>query len=182
MAARPELRELDLQREQTRVELAQSRNMLLPKLEARLEGSKDVGAPASAKRDKTPFELEAGLFGEMPLQRRKAQGKIRAAQGKLAQLTAKRTYVADKIVTEVQDAYSALAAAAQRAEQAQQNLELARQSLQLGRTAFEAGDIDVLMLNLYEQAVADAQFSLIEAKADYFLALADWPTTAPPWP
>jgi outer membrane protein TolC len=174
LAARPELREMDLQQAQTRVELALAENALLPKIEARLEGSKDVGAPASAKRDKTPLELEAGLFGEMPLQRRAAQGKIRAAEGKLVQIAAKRAFATDKIVSEVQDAYSALAAAGERTERARQNLNLARQSLELARIAFEAGDIDVLMLNLYEQAVADAQLSLISAQADYFLALADY--------
>ena len=174
LAARPELRELDLQGAQSRVELSLAENALLPKIDARLESSKDVGAPASAKRDKTPFELEAGLFGEMPLQRRAAQGEIQSAQGKLAKIAARRAFAADQIVAEVQDAYSALAAAGERIERARQNLGFARQSLELARIAFDAGDIDVLMLNIYEQAVADAQLSLIAAQADSFLALADY--------
>jgi outer membrane protein TolC len=174
LAARPELQELEVLREQAGVELAQAENQLLPKIEARLETSKDVGARASAKGDKTPLELEAGLYGEVPLQRREAQGKVRAAQGKLAQLTAKQQYAADKIVAEVRDAHSALAAAAERIERAATYLDLARQSLEFGRASFEAGDIDVVVLNLYEQAVADAQLTLIAAQADFFYALADY--------
>jgi outer membrane protein TolC len=174
LAVRPELQELEVLRQQAGVELAQAENQLLPKIEARLETSKDVGARASAKGDKTPLELEAGLYGEVPLQRREAQGKVRAAQGKLAQLTAKQQYAADKIVAEVRDAHSALAAAAERIERAATYLDLARQSLEFGRASFEAGDIDVVVLNLYEQAVADAQLTLIAAQADFFYALADY--------
>ncbi len=174
LASRPELRELDFLREQTAVELAQSRNLLLPKVEARLESSKDVGGKTSSKGDKTPLELEAGLYGEVPLQRREAQGKIRAAEAKIAQIAAKRVYYENKIVSEVQDAYSALVTASQRAERARTFLELAQQSRTLGMAAFDAGDIDVMMLNLYEQAVADAQLTLIAAQADFFYALADY--------
>ena len=77
LAARPELMELELIAQQVRVELAQAENRLLPKVDARLLASKDVGAAASAKGDKTPFQLEVGLYGELPLQRREAQRQDR---------------------------------------------------------------------------------------------------------
>ncbi len=73
--------ELGLIAEQVRVELAQAENMLLPKLDAGLRAAKDVGAAASPKGDKTPFQLEVGLYGELPLQRREANGKIEVARG-----------------------------------------------------------------------------------------------------
>jgi outer membrane protein TolC len=160
--------------EKTRVELAEAENSLLPKLDAVVLASQDVGAPATSKRDKSPFELEAGIYGEVPLQRRAAQGKIEAARGKLSQLQAKREFVANKVVAEVQDAVSALRAAEARIIRSRSNLELAEQTLTLGREQFEAGDIDVQLLNLYEQAATDAQFKLISAEADYFIAVADY--------
>jgi outer membrane protein TolC len=174
LQASPELVELDLQAEQVAVELQNAENMLLPKLDARLLASKDVGSPPTITRDKTPFELEAGLYGELPLQRREARGKIAAAQGKLAQIDAKRRFVTDKIAAAVQDAVSALQAAAGRIDRATTNLDLARQTLELGRLQFDAGDIDLIALNIYEQAVTDAQVLLISAQADYFSALADY--------
>ncbi|MCO6458591.1 MAG: TolC family protein, partial [Pirellulaceae bacterium] len=174
LAARPELVELELLAERTRVELAKAENSLLPKLDVVLLASKDVGARATKTGDKTPFELEAGLVGDVPVQRREARGKITAARGKLAQLDAKRQFVADKITAEVRDVVSELIAAHGRAEQAGINLRLARQTLDLGREQFNVGDIDLISLNIYEQAVTDAQFLLIAAQADYFIALADY--------
>jgi len=169
---RPELQVLDLLSQQVHVELAAAENKLLPKLDARLEASKDVGQKADEKGDKTPFELEAGLWGELPLQRREAYGKIHSLQGKIAQILAKRQYTADKVAAEVRDAVSALVAAAERIERARVTVQLAEQSLDLGRQAFEAGDLTVVTLNIYEQAVMDARVQQIEAEADYFKALA----------
>ena len=174
VAARPELVELRLVAEQVRVELAQAENMLLPKLDAQLLASKDVGGWASSKGDKTPFELEVGLYGDVPLQRREARGKIEAARGKLAQLDAKRQFVTNKVTAAVQDAVSALTAAAGRIERASTNLRLARDTLALGREQFNAGDLEVIALNIYEQSVTDAQLQLIAAQADFFIAMADY--------
>ncbi len=174
LAARPELVELDLLAQQANVELAQAENMLLPKLNAILEASQDVGESAFPNRSKSPFTFEAGFLGEVPLQRREARGKLAAARGKLAQLRAKREFVANKIAAQVQDAVSALEAASGKIEQTAKNLDLSRQSLALGREAFNAGDIDLIVLNIYEQAVADAQLSWLDAQAEYFAAQADY--------
>ena len=87
LATRPELVELDLLYEQGRVALAQAENMLWPKLDALVMASKDVGAAVEKIDNKGPFELEAGLYGEVPLQRREACGKVEAARAKLAQLS-----------------------------------------------------------------------------------------------
>jgi outer membrane protein TolC len=174
VAASPLLAELDLIAEQVRVDLQAAQNMLLPKLDARLLAAKDIGGPASSKRDKSPFQLEVGLYGEVPLQRRAAQGKIAAAEAKLAQINAKRNFVVNKITAAVQDAVSALQASAERIERADTNLELARETLRLGRLQFDAGDIDLVTLNIYEKSVSDAQLLRIAAYADFYIALADY--------
>ncbi len=174
IAASPALIELDLIAEQVDVELQNAHNMLLPKLDARVLASKDVGAPTSSTGDKTPFELEAGLYGEIPLQRRRARGKIAAAEGKLAQIAAKRQFVVNKVTAAVQDAVSALEAAAGRIERAETNLRLARETLELGRFQFDEGNIDLVTLTIYEKSVTDAELLLISAQADFFSALANY--------
>ena len=63
------------------MELEEAENLLLPRFDARLEASKDVGGPADEKGDKTPFELEAGLWSQVPLKRRQARGKSVAPPG-----------------------------------------------------------------------------------------------------
>jgi outer membrane protein TolC len=173
MATRPELVELDLMMERVQIELANAENMLLPKLNAQVLASKDVGKPTSLS-DKTPFELEAGLYGEVPLQRREARGKVLSAQAKLSQLRAKREFQMNKVAAEVQKAVASLVAESGRIDLAKTNLRLARETLDLARIQFDAQDIDVLALNLYEVAVMDAQLILIGAQADYFAALANY--------
>lgn len=174
LQVRPEFRALDLLVEQLSIELTQTENSLLPKLDATVLAAKDAGAWADAKGDKTPFQLEAGLYGEVPLQRREAAGKIMAVRGKLDQVRTKREYVGNKVAAEVQDAFSAMHAAAERMERAKENLDLAGETMKLGQLAFDSGDIDLISLNIYEQTRTDAQFQWIEAQADFFIAQADY--------
>lgn len=172
LAQRPELRELDFQREQYEVDLALGENLRLPGLNAMIVASKDVGAPATKKGDKTPFELEAGLLFDLPLQRRKADGKIQQAQGKLAQLAAKREFTANKIANQVQDAQSALATSYERAGRARRSVVLARRLEAAERLRFEAQDSDLLRVALQETAEIEATLLEIETLADYFKAAA----------
>ncbi|MBA2113599.1 TolC family protein [Bremerella alba] len=174
IAASPLLAELNWQIRQARVSLQQAENSLLPKLDAQLYASKDIGEPTSFKGDKTPFELEVGVFGEVPLQRRAAFGKINSTQAKLRQLSVKSEFAADKTIAAVQDAISALLNANERIKRAEQNVSLANEALQLAQIQFDAGDIDVVELNIYEQATTDARLIEISAKADFFKAIADY--------
>lgn len=174
LAARPELRDIQLQREQVLVELSQSQNALLPSLSATAFSAQDVGAPASSKKDKSPFQMEAGLLMDVPLQRREASGKIRAAEGKLAQLTAKRIFAENKITIEVQDAMSALTTSYDRMLRAKEAVDLADRMEAAERRKFELGDSTILIVNLREIAAIEAELNLIEARGDYFKAQADY--------
>lgn len=174
MSNRPELASLELLRKQYEVDLAQARNMYLPSVDASLFASKDVGAASSAKRDKTPFELEASLQVSVPLQRRKAIGKIQAIEAKLARLSVKMDFTRDKIATDVQNVYAAQLAAFNRIERAKENLELARTMEQAERRKFELGESNLLLVNLREVATAKAAKELLQSQLDYFKARADY--------
>ncbi|MFV1968643.1 MAG: TolC family protein, partial [Pirellulaceae bacterium] len=171
---RPELQLLDFQRLQLEVDLAQARNLYLPAVDAVLFASKDTGRAASSKRDKTPFELEASLQVSVPLQRRKARGKIQLIEGKLRQLSAKIRFTQDKIATEVQQVYAARSAAYDRIAKARESLELAHTMEQAERRKFELGDSNLLLVNLRELATADAAKTVLQAMLDYFRSQADY--------
>ena len=173
LTSRPEIQFLDFVREQLEVDLAQARNSYLPEMGVGVIGSQDVGAAASAKGDKTPFELEATLLVSVPLQRRKALGKIRATQGKLIQVTTKTQFTRDKISTDVQNAVAGLKAAYGRIEQAQQSVELNLTMEQAERRRFDQGASNLLVVNLREKATADARKTLVTVLLEYFLAEAD---------
>ncbi len=174
MTNRPELASLELLRKQLDVDLTQARNLYLPEVNAMLFASKDTGAAASSLGDKTPFELEASLQLSVPLQRRKALGKIQAIEGKLAQLSVKISFTQDKIATDVQGVYAAMLAAYERILRARESLEFARTMEQAERQKFELGDSDLLLVNLREKATADAAKTVLQAMLDYFQAQADY--------
>ena len=183
LGQRPELRALDALARSINVELAEARNDLLPVVNAQIVGTKDMGAPTSRKRDKSQFELEAGVFVEVPVQRRKARGKSQAAQAKLTQLAAKRRFTEDKIRAEILSAFAASKAAFERLDRARESKRLAEYMADIERRKFELGQSDLLSVVLREQHAIEAAddevnalFELFMAKTDYDAAMArEWP-------
>jgi len=174
MSNRPELRFLDFSRRQLDADLAQARNLYLPEVDTVLFASQDVGGAASSSRDKFPFELEASLQISVPLQRRKALGKIQSIEGKLVQLSVKIGFTQDKIATDVQQVYAALLAAYERIAKARESLELALTMEQAEQRKFDLGDSNLLLVNLREQSTADAAKTVLQSLLDYFQAQADY--------
>jgi outer membrane protein TolC len=169
LANRPELRELEIVRQQVEVDIAQAQNLFRPELLATLDAAKDVGEPTPSG-NKTPFQLEAGLYFNVPLQRNKAQGKLREAQGKLAQIAAKRRLVENKIVIEVQDALSDLTTSYERYLRARENAQLAWELANAERERFELEDSDLLRVALQESAAIEAALAEIDALVSYYQA------------
>ena len=175
VANRPELRALAILREQLNIDYSVARNLCLPQIDAVVVGSQDVGNPYDPKKDdKSPLEFEVGLMASIPLQRRKAQGKSVAVEGKLAQVRIKSQFTREKIVAEVQSASAALNAAYQQLEQAHQALDLARKMEVAERRKFDLGDSNLLLVNLREQATADAAATEVDARLNFFDAQADY--------
>jgi outer membrane protein TolC len=167
---RPELSVLQFEAARVRTELEQAINQLLPELNLALETSQDVGGKTSDKGDKQSTKIEAGVYGEVPLQRRFARGKIDSLRAKLRQLDAKAQLTADKITTEIQQILVSRQAALQQIEQAERNLDLAEKTLAAGTEGLREGEFTLPLLNIYEQAVADAESALILAEAEFFIA------------
>ncbi|QDU89728.1 Outer membrane efflux protein [Pirellulimonas nuda] len=171
---RPELVELQTVRQQLNVALRQANNETWPDLDAGLISSQDVGEPTSSKRDKSQLKLEAVVTMSVPLERRKALGKIRSLQGKLAQVAAKNRYASDKIVAEVQVARAALKAASERVVRATESFELAGKMQQAERELFSNGQSTLFNLNIREQQAAEAAADRVDALLEYYIARADY--------
>ena len=171
---RPEIAVIGFVQRQLDIDRAQARNLYLPEVDAVISGSQDMGEPTSKKDDKDQFELEAGLYVEVPLQRRKALGKLQVVDGKLSQLHAVRRMVADRVSANVQSAYAGLAAAYEQYQQAKQAVELAEDLAQRERRNHELGASDLLMVTLREQYAAEAAEKTVEALLLDFRAQADY--------
>lgn len=171
---RPEILALDVQRQILNVDLCQAQNLTQPELDGYIANSQDVGGPTSSKKDKSPNETEAGIYFSVPLQRRKAFGKITAVEAKIAQLNAKRQFASDKISVEVQAAVIALDTAYQAIDQARQAVRLNEEMERFELIRLDKGDSDFLRLNLREQATFDARTAEIDALLRYFEALSEY--------
>jgi outer membrane protein TolC len=98
---------------------------------------------------------------------------MNALEGKLAQLSAKRKMVGDKIVVEVQTAHIALSAAREQYQQAQEAVRLAEDMANRERQNLQAGLSDLLKVTLREQYAVEAALKAIEAQIIYYHAEAD---------
>lgn len=171
---RPEPRGLQLVSRQLQIAMNQAANETWPDIDAGLLLAQDVGEPTSSKRDKSEFEVEASLTLSVPLERRKAFGKLRQLRGKMAQVRAKLRFTNDKIGVEVQSARAALLAATQRVEQTTEGLELAERINAAERELYGAGQSTLFNLNIREQQAAEAAGDRVDAVRDYFVAEAQF--------
>jgi outer membrane protein TolC len=171
---RPEITVLTLMQRQFEIDFNQARNEYQPSIDAVVAGSQDVGTPASSSNDKGQFELDAALYLDLPVQRRKARGKMQSTQGKLIQLEAKRRLVEDKIVADVQSVYAALLAAYEQVVQAKEAVGFAEDLAQRERRNLALGASDLLTVALREQFAVEAADKAVDSLLLYYLAQADY--------
>jgi len=167
LARRPELQSLRGKRDQLDVDVRLAANNRLPSLDFSVEANRDFG---TAIKGAGPG-AEAGLTFSFPLQNRKATGKELQARAKLLGISADLRWAEDRVRADVQDAVSALRAAAATLEVIAQEVAVARELEGLERDRFTLGDSTQFLVNLRELATADAELREVKALADYQKAL-----------
>jgi len=171
---RPEAVVLSMMIRQLEIDFAQASNEFRPSIDAVVGASQDVGTPASAANDKGDFELDTSLYLDMPVQRRKARGRMQVARGKITQLAARRRLVEDRIAADVQSVYAALVAAYEQVEQTRQAVEFAEDLATRERRSLQLGAADLLTVAFREQFAVEAADRAVDALLLYFLAEADY--------
>jgi outer membrane protein TolC len=158
---RPELAtfRLALERAANRVELR--RNDLQPRLDASVELSSGVGTGGSPTGDLAGAAV--GVTFSVPLQRREARGRLQRAEAELRETELRQRRTADLITTEVGNILASLSAALRVAELADAEVQQATTMVQAERTRFRLGAGDFFLVNLREEAAANAQVSAIRA-------------------
>lgn len=165
---RPELKAIRLERSQQDVELGLADNALLPSVDLFTEVSRDFGSGSASRSGQG---LEAGVTFQLPLQRRKATGKVWQVRGKLTALRQELRWAEDEVRADVQDALSALRAARLVLEVITEEVTVARELESLERDRFTLGDSTQFVVNLRELATADAALREARARADHQKAL-----------
>lgn len=171
LARRPELRRLELMQQQTQVDRDLWNNQRKLGLDLVAAGAKDFGAVADARLAKP--ELELSLLVDVPLWTRSQDGRVQAADASLARLAHQGRFARDRVVADVRDAASAVDMALERIAATRREVLASKQLVQMERQRFELGEGTLLIVNLREQALVEANLREIDALTDYFKALAN---------
>ncbi len=173
LSRRPEPRVLQYEIQRVRWEQQLACNDMLPSFDFVAEASQDLGMPASSSDDKGEFLLVVGVQGEVPIQRRKARGKLQSTAAKIRQLQQKLFLQQNKIEADLRTAYNALQLNSEIVEQAELSLRAALDTLRRYRFAFDRGKADLIYLNLLESKANETEIKLIDAQGNWFQTLGE---------
>lgn len=171
---RPEVRAIQIERQKLELDLAKAENDLLPKLNLGVAGSRDTGDAVSNPDDKGPFELDAFIDFDLPVQRRSAKGKVQVVESKLRKMDRELQFVQDRVIADVRDAEVALRQTWLIIGLAQENVRLAGVLEQAERLAFDEGESDLLRVNIRERRTASAASSLVDVTSEFFRSFVDY--------
>lgn len=147
-----------------RVDTELARNAVLPSLTAQAYVAKDLGNGPAALR---PAEVAVGVAFEIPLGLRGARGELRSARAELRRLQHELEFVRDRVGVEVRAAHVEMRAARRRAELAGEQAALAETLATAERARLGLGESTILVVNLREEAAADAAVARVDAIAEY---------------
>lgn len=170
LEVRPDLQVLRLLQERLQIDYQEACNMGLPQLDGYIQAGQDVGAPTSSKRDKSEFEVDFGFFFDMPVQRRKAIGKMQAVEAKIAQVAAKERLTVNKIEAGLRAAFAGLTQAYDQLSEATEARRLAEKMATIERRSWELGASDLLKVALREQYALEAIEGEVAAYYNFFSA------------
>ncbi|WP_373487253.1 TolC family protein [Blastomonas sp.] len=180
LARRPDIRLIEQRLKQGETRLELERNRLLPSLRLFGEAGNDFGAIGLGGRSRDGFETIVGFTFSMPLQNRAAKGQIASAEAAISALEWRRRQSEEQILAEIEQLTINLTAAERLAALARDE-EVQAEKLAAGeRRLFQAGASDFFLVNLREDAAAnaairrlDAEFRLAAAQADLVAVTAD---------
>lgn len=180
--ARPDLRQIDMRLSQATNRLELDRNSLLPRLDLKAEASQDVGPIGDGGRSRVGTEAKVGLSFTLPLQRRVAKGRIDQTTAEIESIRRKRQQTEEQIIAAI-DALVIDARATERLRTlAETEQDRATTMARAESRRFIMGASDFFLVNVREEAAADAgirkldaTYRQIVANAELAAAAADLP-------
>lgn len=170
LSARPELLRLetDIRRAGNRLRLR--RNALKPRFDVSLEIAEGLGGvgEGGVSRDRT--DTIVGFQFSVPIQRSEARGRVAQAEAQLDALQLKRQQVQERIALELEGIVMVLMFAEQLAALAADEVSQSQQLEVAEIQRFRNGASDFFLVNLREQAVANAKIREISARLDARIA------------
>jgi outer membrane protein TolC len=170
---RPDLQGIRLRLEQAAVKLDYGQNLLKPRLDARFSLEQDVADPFRGRLGGQGTEAVVGLSVSVPLQRREARGKVASAKAEIESLRYRQQVVEEQVKTEIAAIGIAIDATDRLFQLSRQEQETALRMAAAERTRFQNGASDFFLVNLREEAAADAAVRQLAAGYERASARAD---------
>jgi outer membrane protein TolC len=173
---RPEIFGLMLEYDKARIDRRLAENFLLPSLDFYVYTEQNVGVrDVDLGKDFRPFIMETSLFFEVPIQRRYARGRVRAADATLRQISARTQFARDQIQGDVLSAAAELRASYELLRQYQNIEVVTRQLAEAERQRLEVQAASPLLFFVVrQQQVLDAQVLRVLSEGKFFSSLAEY--------
>jgi len=168
---RPERQRWQMQAEQARIEANLARNQALPAVDVQGTIARDVG---SGGKNLAPTELALGMLIDVPLRTRVADGKVKQASAKARKAEIQDGFLLERILTDLRDLRAADVAARERLRLAESELALANKLATAEAELLRQGAGNALLVNLREQAAAEAEVRVLGALAELQRVAAAW--------
>ena len=175
----PEVLRQKLLLDQTLVEKRLAKNQLLPKLDAFATTYTELG---SLPQEQGLNEVRAGIQLEFPIPNRNAIGKDDSAESQFIRQELNLRLQQDRLRLALIDSFQSVQVSLERVKLARVEIQQALRLEDAERVRFANGMSTLFLVNLREQATADAQFREITALETHFRAWADFQyASAAPW-
>ncbi len=182
VAARPDLRVIDIRMRQARDRFALNRNAGLPRLDLVLETSRDFGDPGPGGPSRSGTEPKVALQFSVPLQQSAARGQQAATLADLDTQALRRRQIEEQAIVELETIQGRLLTMRQLADLARAEQARAAELARAERRRLELGSSDLLRVQQREEMEAsarlrtiDVQWRELQARAELAAATADLP-------
>ena len=172
LARRPELKLLKTAMARTQRSLTLAENDLKPRLDFNVEVSQPFGPIGEGGVSRDEAGAMIGFTFSIPFENRRAKGKIATDRSKLRALEAEQQRTSESLRIELRTLLATLEAARELEELAILEVNQTAQLREAEIKRFENGASDFFLVNLREQAAANAQIKLVTARADLAVAQA----------
>lgn len=170
-ARRPDLKRFDLVRDRTRIEADLARNQQKPSIDLTLYGARQFGPGDPARGEPV---LGAAILLDIPILNRVQTGREDSAEAAVAKTEEQRRFARDRVVADVRAALVTIDASRERALVAKREVNVATELATAELSRFELGESNLLLVNLREQATAEAAIREVDALADLQKAIASF--------
>jgi len=170
---RPDLKLVDVRIAVARQRLALDRNNFLPRLDLKAEVNQYVGAVGAGGNPYSGTESKVGVTLSVPIQQRVARGRLDQTRADIDAFQQRRRFIEDQIRVEI----GSLSIAARQSMRllgiAIDEQDRAQLMANAERRRFQEGASDFFVVNIREEAAADAQVRRLDAAFRQIVAHAD---------